>query len=310
MSKPKVKSLKDFGGSAKKLLRYADQRDRKWSAFNPSIAMNPDGKIGMVLRSSNYILGQTHRYNAITTGNDIQNRVWFAELNDKLNIIDMYELEVVGEKFKRGVEDARLFWRDGVWHMTAVILEREHTRIARVGYFRINTDTKQAIFLEKYEVPDSLAPEKNWGMVADGAVKEFDYIYGPNKIFKNGKIKALADAEEYKKIRGGSQLIPWGDGYLAVCHITRMIAKEALFNPTTFSMEKIALRSYTHVFVEYDKSGQIKKVSEEFLFNIPGVEFAAGLLQLRDKVYISYGREDSESWLASLDVKTVKEMLR
>lgn len=305
----KYKSLKIFGGSAKKLFRFADPDDKMWSAFNPSIAQNPDGKIAMLVRSSNYLLGNYQSYNSLTTGTDIQNRVWFAELDVSLRITDMYELDCVGElSFKRGVEDGRLFWRDGRWQMTGVILEKPHTPVARVGLFDVDPVARTATLVEKYPGAADNVVEKNWGVVAGEAVPEFDYIYSPNSVFKNGKIKELKKPGKFKGIRGGTQLIPWEDGYLSVGHITRVIGKP-IFNHMTFSVQEPKLRDYTHVFIKYKKSGEIERVSEEFIFNVGGVEFASGLLQLKDKLIITYGHNDVEGWMATLDVKIVQSML-
>lgn len=305
-------SLRKYNGSARKLFRFADKRDKMWSAFNPSIAKNPDGEIAMVVRSSNYLLGPSQKYNSLTVGPYIQNRVWFAELDDDLRITDMYELECVGElSFKRGVEDGRLFWRDGGWWMTGVILEKPHTPVARTGLFKIDTAAKTATLVEKYPGIADNVVEKNWGVVAGEAVSQFDYIYSPNSIYKDGKFVELDKPGKFKGIRGGTQLIPWDGGYLSVGHITRsMLSKEPIFNPTTYACERLKLRHYTHVFIKYDLSGRMEKISEEFIFNVEGIEFAAGIIEHKGRVYISYGHDDIEGWMASLDVDTVREMLR
>ena len=305
-----AKSLRAFGGSARKLFRFTDKRDKMWSAFNPSIAISPTGEIAMLVRSSNYLLGNYQSYNSLTTGTDIQNRVWFAELDEELQIKQMFELECVGElSFKRGVEDGRLFWRDGGWQMTGVILEKPHTPVARMGLFKIDTVAHHATLVEKYPGIADNVVEKNWGVVAGESVPEFDYVYSPNSIFKNGKIKKLKEPGQFKGIRGGTQLIPWEDGYLAVGHITRVVGKR-IFNHMTFSVQEPKLRDYTHVFIKYKKSGEIERISEEFIFNTGGVEFASGLIERDGKIIITYGHNDAEGWMASLDAKTVHEMLQ
>lgn len=305
----KVQSLRAYSGSAKKLFRFADPTDKMWSAFNPSIATNPQGAIAMAVRSSNYLLGNYQSYTSLTTGTDIQNRVWFAELDSSFLITKMYQLEFIGElPFKRGVEDCRLFWRDGSWWVLGVILEKPHTPIARMGLFKVDVEARTATLVEKYDGIADNVVEKNWGVVAGESVKEFDYIYSPNSVFKNGKIKKLKEPKEFKGIRGGTQLIPWEDGYLSVGHITRVVGKR-LFNHMTFSVQEPKLRDYTHVFIKYKKSGEIECISEEFIFNVGGVEFASGLIEKDGDIYISYGYDDCEGWLAKLPAKQVEMML-
>lgn len=306
-------SLRKYNASAKKLFRFVDRNDKNWSAFNPSIAKNPAGDIAMVVRASNYLLGPTQRYNTLTTGVDVMNRVFFAELDNELQITEMYELEVVGElTFIRGVEDGRLFWRDDSWYMTGIILEKEHTRFARVGLFKIDLEKRQARFIEKYDSEEfGKKPEKNWGMVANSEVKEFDFIYGPNVIYKNGKTKKLPKSKDYPKLRGNTQLIPWEDGYLAVNHYMRMISdRKMYFNPVTFESQWMEFRHYAHVFVKYDKSGRIVAMSDEFVFNVPGIEFAAGIIEHDGKIVVTYGHDDAEGWMVTLDTETVRTMLQ
>ena len=308
----KVPSLRKYNASSRRLFRFIDRSDKNWSAFNPSIAKNPNGEIVMAVRSSNYLLGPIQKYSTLTTGVDIMNRVYWAELDDELQILDMYELDVVGElSFTRGVEDFRVFWRDNAWYMTGIILEKEHTKFARVGLFKVDLDKKQAVFIEKYDSEEfGKKPEKNWGMVANEAVKEFDFIYGPNVIYKDGKTKKLPKSKSYPKLRGNTQLIPWEDGYLAVNHYMRMQTnKKMYFNPVTFATEWMDFRHYYHLFVKYDKAGRIVATSDEFVFNVTGVEFATGLIEHNGKIIVTYGHNDAEGWMAALDVDTVKEML-
>ena len=309
---PTLHSLRKYNASSRKLFRFVDRSDKNWSAFNPSIAKNPDGEIAMLVRSSNYLLGPIQKYSTLTTGLDIMNRVFFAEMDSELNVTDMYELEVTGElTFIRGVEDGRLFWRDDSWYMTGIILEKEHTKYARVGLFKIDLDKKQAHFIKKYESKEfGKKPEKNWGMVANEEVKEFDFIYGPNVIYKSGKTKKLS-SKDYPKLRGNTQLIPWEDGYLAVNHYMRMVTnKKMYFNPVTFESQWMDFRHYYHLFVKYDKDGRIVAMSDEFVFNVTGVEFAAGIIEHEGKIVVTYGHDDAEGWMVTLDVETVKDMLR
>jgi hypothetical protein len=193
--------------------------------------------------------------------------------------------------------------------MTAVILEHGHTPIARIGLFRIDTETMTAHFIKKYEGPNKKRVEKNWSVVSGESVPEFDLIYGPNSIYKDGKVTQLELAGKYKNLRGGTQLIPWEDGYLSVWHITRKKLTK-VFNSRTFSVENPDLRDYTHVFVFHDKDGSIRKVSEEFIFGSGAVEFAAGIIEHKGKLIVSWGHDDAWSWLATITVEAVKDMLR
>jgi hypothetical protein len=94
-----------------------------------------------------------------------------------------------------------------------------------------------------------------------------------------------------------------------VWHITRKKITK-VFNSRTFSNESPDLRDYTHVFVTHGRDGSIEKVSEEFIFGSGAVEFAAGIIQLGDTIVLSWGHDDAWSWLATIPVKSVQQMLR
>lgn len=291
--------------------RSVDSPIDNWSAFNPSVATEPNGSISMLVRSSNYLLGITQNYTTLTVGKEIANQLWFSELDKNLNPVRLRQITVQGSlPFTRGVEDARLCWRDGGWHFTAVILEHFHTEVARIGLFSLDVKTNTAQFIEKLDTPNPKRVEKNWGVLANGVSSEFDYIYGPNTVYKDGKILSVGEVlPKMAKIRGGTQLIEWEDGYLSVEHYMRMVPKP-LFNPLTFAVQGLDLRNYTHVFVKRNKQGKIVATSEEFVFDIGGVEFAAGLVKHGDSLLISYGRNDLSGWLTQVDIETVVSMLR
>ena len=70
-----------FGGSVKKVRRFIDPEVKTWSATNPSIAYSDEGGLVMVIRSSNYVVNPDTAEYSVTTGNKIQNKVYFCQLN-------------------------------------------------------------------------------------------------------------------------------------------------------------------------------------------------------------------------------------
>lgn len=297
-------------GTNHKVMRFVEPEVNKfWSAFNPSIGKDDKGNLAVVIRSSNYLLGQYQNYANLTTEQDIRNRVFFADVSPQLKLKNLREVKFSGE-FTRGVEDCRLLWRDGSWHFLGVILERGSTPVARPGLFKYDKKKNFAELLEKFEGPDPKRPEKNWGTLAVGESPEFDFIYSTEKIYKNGKLTKLPRPnKKLSVIRGGSQLIEWEDGYLTVVHVTRR-TPERVLNPRTFSFQDVHYRDYTHMFVKYDVSGNIVATSSEFIFDVGWVEFASGLVQVGDKLVVSYGVDDASMSFFEVDVDTVEAMLR
>ena len=97
--------------------------------------------------------------------------------------------------------------------------------------------------------------------------------------------------------RGGSQLIPFDDGWLALVHETHLHDGQ---------------RHYRHRFVGFDASLRLRSVSRPFFFQTRGVEFAAGLAWRPDgrQLLVSYGVEDREAWLGAVDAEDVRRALR
>ncbi len=293
-----------------KKLRFSEPgKGKMWSSFNPSISQNPEGKLAVVFRSSNYLLGQYQNYANLTVGTAIKNRVFFADVNGKLDMENFREVEFLGD-YRRGVEDCRLLWRNGSWHFLGVIWETKHTPVPRVGLFKYDEKKSVAKLIKKYEGPEPKRTEKNWGALAIGESSEFDFIYDTEHIYKDGKLAKLSrPKKKYSHIRGGTQLIDWEDGYLALVHVTSKTT-ERILNPGTFSYQDAHFRDYTHLFVKYDLKGNLVGISSEFIFDVGWIEFASGLVQVGDKLVISYGVDDASMSFFVVDVAVVRKMLR
>jgi hypothetical protein len=98
------------------------------------------------------------------------------------------------------------------------------------------------------------------------------------------------------QFRGGSQLIAFDSGWLALVHEARV---------------RDGQRHYRHRFVWFDEAARLRGVSRPFFFQKRGVEFAAGLAWHPDgkRLVVTYGVEDSEAWIATLDAGDVKGVL-
>ena len=88
---------------------------------------------------------------------------------------------------------------------------------------------------------------------------------------------------------GGSQVIPFHQGYLAIVHEARQIPGR----PT---------RYYLHRFVSWDADFNIVKISKPFGFHEKTIEYAMGLCRHPDgkRLIISYGFKDCEARLGTV----------
>jgi len=299
-----------LGGYIVDVRRLVDPTNKNWSAFNPSIAHHPRKGYAMTVRSSNYVITDRGEYKVVD-GGLIKSQVWFSELDKNLKLKDLRKIDLSGvePKLSRGLEDAKLFVRDGKWMFSAVVLE-ESVPKARMAIASLDAKGTRVTKLDIFPSTDAGRVEKNW-MVSPEENPYFDFIYGPNQIVKGDQmISWMTDHPVISALRGGSNLMPMGDGnYLAVTH--RMFGKQdSYFQPETFGMVHSDRREYVHYFVKYDEKGIIRAMSDGFIFYKPGVEFAAGLTSRKKELLISFGREDVSSHIAVMPYETVLKSLR
>lgn len=295
--------FEDFGGSTKKILRHVLPEQPVWSATNPSIGYCPEQGYAMTVRSSNYTINPQFGSLDVTIGDKIRCYVWFSELDEDLNLVNLRQIDLKVEgnpEIHRGVEDARLFARDGQWYFTGVMLEN-HTPRARLVLYKLDIEKNEAYFIKKYESWDSERVEKNWMLPALEDNPNFDFIYTGDGIYKDDKfILDPVINGEIASMRGGSCLWPLEDGsYIAVTHCVYARPIE-YFDKKRFGNVRSAIRNYTHQFVRFSNTGKVLEMSEEFVFDHPGIEFAAGLVEKDGNFIISYGNEDVASCLATI----------
>ena len=301
-------TIRQLGGSVIDLRRLVDPNDKLWSATNPSIG-NHKNKYVVAIRSSNYVILENGTYH-VTNGGIIKSRIWFAELDKDFKCKNLREIDIsIAGDLKRGLEDPKLFYRDGAWHMTCIIMEKNSTEYARVAVARLDAKCTKFVSFKVLKGMDTQRPEKNW-MTPYEENKNFDFVYGPNATLQNGMLtQVFTDVPRLSQLRGNTNLHDLGDGtYLAVMHRT-FIKNESKWAPTTFSMQNAKHRDYLHYFVRFDSYGNITSASRGFKFYKPGIEFAAGLVEHKDNFLISFGREDVSSHIAVLPKDIVLKSL-
>lgn len=285
---PKCPSLTDLGGVT---WRWNEVPSR---AFNPSLLRLATGKTYAVVRRSNYILDNNQGSLTIPSGDrHVKNVTEISELDDNLNPMEWRRVSFVGEPLlKRGPEDARLLSRGDNLYLSVVMLE-QHTPRARMALYSLDVQSAEAKHVTTFEGVNPKTPEKNWMTFDSLEENKFEFIKsGPDGL------------------RGGSSLTKFGDNYLAICHKTYLKKKER-YNPMTFGFETTSIRNYTHVFVEYNKDFKILRVSPSFTFRPEGgIEFASSLVIQDNKILVTYGVEDSESWFAEIPTNAVQKLLK
>lgn len=303
----------DLGGETWRILRFADENDKRWSAFNPSIAYSPKEGYVVLFRSSNYFLDPVLPDATITVGASVKSNMWLGNLDadwqiDKssLRVIDFSDAGLV---FKRGAEDGRLYWRDDSWEITAGLKEPE-VPLPRIGTFRL--DGLKARLKTLHSSGTLYDVEKNWMAVAN-ADASFDFIYNPVSTYVEGvgPSQVREVDESVRHVRGGSQLWDLGDwGYLAIIH-EAVVTPCNVYIPRYFAYKTIRSRDYVHRFARYNKDGVLVGLSDKFKLSDALIEFAAGLVVTDDKeVIVSYGYKDVASYLGKIKLDKVLKMIK
>jgi len=134
--------------------------------------------------------------------------------------------------------------------------------------------------------------EKNWMPI----LGRDEYLYSCHESGRVVTVAAQGDRWETcergvsphiaRGFRGGSQLVPIDDGWLAVVHEVS---------------DEDGRRTYEHRFVWFDHDLSLIAVSPPFAFReTRTIEFAAGLAVARGRVLVSYGVRDEEAWIVGL----------
>ena len=301
--------LSKLGGEVFNLKRFAYPDDKSWSMFNPSIGSSPQG-YAMTFRSSNYVIMPDSGELYVETGGPIKNKMFFTETNENMELLNLREISFKdsGLKIERGVEDAKLFWRDNKWHFTGVIMER-NIPTARMGHFTLDPKTSTAKLIKIYKGMNPKKPEKNW-MAPTEPSKHFDFIHGSTSVVKGEHvIHSLSDNIKIAPLRGNTNLLTLDDGtYLAVVHILYS-RKTRTWDGRMFGMRDGLYKDYTHLFARYDERGQLIALGEEFKFIEPGIEFAAGMVEMGDDLVITFGKDDVSSHYARIPKWKALKML-
>jgi hypothetical protein len=147
--------------------------------------------------------------------------------------------------------------------------------------------------------------EKNWMPILD---KPYHYIKwcNPTEVVKinpkTGTSKQVFIGEEnlidgYP--RGGSQVISWKDGYVAITHEVDLFKSEV--------DRKDAI--YYHRILFWDKNFNLLKSSNKFSIMGGHVEFCVGLTIHKENMIMTFGFQDNAAYLLKFDESVLEEFL-
>jgi tetratricopeptide (TPR) repeat protein len=279
-----------------------------WRAMNPSVARWGE-RLMLLQRTVNYVLRDDGSYEMAESGR-IETRNFLLGLGADLNIETADEVlppaDLPSPCFPTilGFEDARLFaWRGNLW-CSSTVRELSPRGWCQQVLARIDQAKDGPMRLADWAVMSPREPirhEKNWMPLVANDWLRFVYSCDPTRLVDETGLTTssapppiAADA-----FRGGSQAVEFDGGWLVVIHEVPWFAD-------------YGDRCYQHRLVSLDSGGQLRGASRPFYFKKVGVEFAAGLAWLvsGERLVVSYGIDDRESWLATVDASDVRAALQ
>lgn len=284
-----------------------------WSTFNPTIIRH-NGRLLGIVRSANYRY-DAGRYVSADGDGVIRTENILVEYMSDLAVYSARVLSMPNypktEFPVEGLEDCRLRpTRSGLGVSATIRNAAPYDGRCRMATAEIDIEAARLHTLRVMTCGDAAPHEKNWMPILDrggwlyscnrdGYVVTVDpdpELVGGWQVCQRQAAPAIARA-----FRGGSQLIPFGKGYLACIHEVALSDAGNAESP----------RVYEHRFVGFDQSLAICGVSMPFVFQQPrGIEFAAGMVEHDGQVVVTYGHSDAEAWMVRMDSEDVVELLR
>jgi hypothetical protein len=318
-----VKLVLDNGGKIEPLIIPADHTDGT-GLCNPSVLVD-DGKILVNVRHIQYTLYHSelqkyeHQYGPLVylnPENDISLTTtnFICELNEDLNIVYWSKVDTSGFDKQPlwefvGLEDARLVKWDDKYYLTGVRRDLDTIGTGRMELSEIEFTENSVREISRFRIPspppDTEYCSKNWMPILD---MPFHYVKWTNgteivKVTpeenKTEQVVVKNWVHATKDLRGGSQVIPYKDGYLTINHETDLYKSEAGRKDAT----------YRHRFTYWDKDWNIKKFSKVFSFLESKIEFVCGMAKYHDDYLITFGFQDNAAYILKVPGKFMEDFI-
>jgi len=318
-----VKSALENGGVLKPLI-IPSELTNGTGLCNPSV-FTENGNILINLRHIQYTLYHSelcnyeHQYGPLVylnPENDITLTTtnYICELNNELEIthytkVDTSELDQPPLWEFVGLEDARLVKWDNKVYLTGVRRDTTTNGQGRMELSELEFTDTEVKEVSRFRIPapgkDNSYCEKNWMPILD---QPYHYVKwtNPTEVVKVDPEEKtcttvhLGEWEEMSKdLRGGSQIMPYKDGYLTLNHETDLYKSEAGRKDAT----------YRHRFTYWDKEWNVIKFSKVFSFMNAKIEFVCGMAEFKGDYLITFGFQDNAAYVLKVTDKFLEDFI-
>lgn len=294
--------------------------------MNPSVHVD-NGKILINVRNVNYALYHSelrkfpHQWGPLQylhPEDDMSLRTenFIMELHDDFTHKATYKVEMTHNVDPLwhfiGLEDARLFrWNDKLYLCG---VRRDHLDAQGKGRMDLseivfNGDTYVEVSRTSIPAP---APnesycEKNWMPIPSRPLHWVKWSNPAEVVKYDPDIKHTVTVHHSQSnyvplprdLRGGSQVLKWGDYSIAVTH------EVSLYNDPLGRKDG----TYLHRVVMWDRDWKIAKATKEFSFMNGQIEFATGMAFYQGNVLITFGFQDNAAFLLVIPEKVFENFV-
>lgn len=313
----------EHGGKIKPLLIPSNITEGN-SIFNPTVLID-NGKIIVNLRQMQNIILHSEKkkfqhiwgpFRSLNPENDptIKTKNFLLFLDNDLDVTDYFYVDTSALDTPPlygyiGLEDARLVSWDNKWYLCGVRRDARSDGQGRIELSEIVFENNSIKEVSRFRIPapglNSSYCEKNWMPILDTPY-HFVKWTNPTEIVKadiNHKtcetIFLGNQIPLEKDLRGGSQVIPWDEGYMCIVHESNIFATK----------DNKADAHYFHRFVVWDRNWNIVKTSKIFSFLNGHIEFCAGAAIHNENLLITFGFQDNSSFILELPIAAVNNFI-
>lgn len=279
-------------------LIHADKSQKYWSRWGPLVYSHLENE--MALKTVNYLC----RLNPQTL--EVENHARID--TSKLDIPPVWEFH--------GLEDIRLAKWNNKLYGIGVRRDVKPNGEGRMEYQEIeysffDVPYAKEVNRNRIQPPIDLNSycEKNWMPILD-MPNHFVKWSNPAEIVEANledntskqKVLSRKTIAIGRDLRGGSQVIKWGDGWLAVTHeLQDMKSQKIHYNKDSY---------YFSRFVYWNDQWEIERTSNDFSVLDGRIEFVTGLAELDEKfVLITFGFCDSSAYICKVPKSLINKML-
>lgn len=298
-----------------------------FGAMNPSVFIDDDGDILVNIRNVNYTLVHSEnnqkfpsRWGPLTylhpeKDQRLVTENYVVRLNPNLEMTDYAKVEMLDlhEPIWEfvGLEDARLVQWLGKYYLIGVRRDTTTNGQGRMEYTEVEIDKSNWSVKETYRrriatpgANDSYC-EKNWFPVLDTPFTFIKWSCPTEVVYSHPLIEdttqvALRSCEmPTADQRGSSQLINWGNMYIAITHEVNLFKN--------YLGQKDAI--YRHRLLIWDKEFNLAGMSKPFSFLDGRIEFCVGAAKSGEDLLLSFGFQDNAAFVLKVPKSVVEDLI-